>query len=196
MNKILALTILMSFTFCFSQIREKGTIELTPMIGYSSSNYSTEVKIDILIINAVGFGINADYYYSDRWSLRSSLLLHTMGGQYIIGGLKIDERLQYLTIPLNANWHFGSLRKWNLNFGFSLGVLTAAETYDINVKNMYNPILFGLNYGVGYKFLISDNFSILVDFQGIRGLTYVEKDPIFGLKSTYNIFNLGGVFKL
>lgn len=196
MNKYICLFLLLTNFFCYSQIREKKTVELIPYIGYSNSTYSTEIKTNIQNTIGVGFGVHADYYFSDRWSLRSSLMMQTIGGQYFIQSIKVEERLSYLTLPLNANWHFGSTRKWNLNFGMSYGILVAAKLNNQNVKHLYNTSMFGLNYGIGYKFQITEDFNILIEYQGTRGLTYIEKEKFLGIKSTYSNINLGAVFKL
>ncbi|MDP2159048.1 MAG: outer membrane beta-barrel protein, partial [Flavobacterium sp.] len=117
MKKIIYLSILLTGFFGFSQNREKGTIELAPIIGYSSANYyGDKIVNNNSTLNSFDFGINSDYYFNDNWSLRSGLLLQTMGSRYG----QLEDKIKYLTIPVNANWHFGSTRKWNLNFGPSI----------------------------------------------------------------------------
>lgn len=69
------------FSLSNAQIKDKGTIEITPKIGSSSfSEYnqgnSTESN------SAVSFGVTTDYYFNNRWSLRSGLIFDKMGGKY------------------------------------------------------------------------------------------------------------------
>jgi len=200
MKNFIFLTIFFTGFFGFSQNREKGTIELTPIVGYSSSNYYSSEDLSNSGINSVDFGVNADYYFNDRWSLRSGLLYQTMGSEYSgFDGNQIitfEDKIKYLTIPMNANWHFGRTRKWNLNFGPSLGFALSAETNGQDVKEVIETIQFGLNYGIGYKIEISDKFSILLDYQGMTGLSEVIKDIPIDVKNAYGVFNIGGVFKL
>ncbi len=192
MKKIICLSMLFSSIAMFAQNREKGTIEVTPIIGLSSANYYSNESLSNSAISSFDFGVNGDYYFNDRWSLRSGLLFQTMGSQYI----NFEDKLEYFTLPINANWHFGSTRKWNLNFGPSFGFLMSAKTNGIDVKDEANSFQLGLSYGIGYKIEISQKFSILIDFQGITGLTEVIKDTQIPIKNAYSTFNIGGVFKL
>lgn len=108
-----------------------------------------------------------------------------------------EEKLNYATFPVNANWHFGSTRKWNLNFGPSFGVLMSAKNNSgVNLKSLVNPTQIGLNYGIGYKIEVNQKFSILVDFQGMTGLSEIDKEGVFNIKNAASSFNVGGVFKL
>ncbi|MGX7666616.1 porin family protein [Flavobacterium pedocola] len=193
MKRIFCLGLLLSGLFGFSQQREKGAIELTPLIGYSSANYYGEDDLSNDPISSVNFGADADYFFNDRWSLRSGLLFQTMGSEVFNG---YEEKLTYLTIPVNANWHFGSTRKWNLNFGPSAGFLLSAKGNSEDIKDMVNSFQLGLNYGIGYKIEVSDKFSILIDYQGMTGLTEIAKESEFTIKNAYSSFNVGGVIKL
>lgn len=193
MKKAICLGLLLSGFLGFSQLRDKGAIELTPIIGYSSANYYGEENLTNDPISSVNLGVNGDYFFNNRWSLRSGLLFQTMGSEVVTG---YKEKLNYLTIPVNANWHFGSTRKWNLNFGPSAGFLLSAKGNGVDFKNEANSFQLGLNYGIGYKIEISEKFSILIDYQGMTGLTEVPKESNFTLKNMHSSFNLGGVIKL
>ena len=180
------------FAFANAQNREKGTVELIPQVGYLSANYYGE-NITNDPISSVSFGIGGDYFFNDRWSLRSGLLYQSMGTQFS----GYEEKLNYITLPVNVNWHFGSTRKWNLNFGPSIGFLMSAENNNgADLKDVVNSTQIGLNYGIGYKIEVNENFSILVDFQGMTGLSEIDKKGIFNLKNVASSFNVGGVFKL
>ena len=194
MKKIFfAVIAVMVFGFTNAQNREKGAIELIPQIGYSSANYYGESDLESNAISGVTFGVGADYFFNDRWSLRSGLHYQKMGAE---GSGGYEEKLNYLTLPVNANWHFGPTRKWNLNFGPSFSMLMSAENNFGDIKDSANSFQLGLAYGIGYKIEVNEKFSILVDFQGITGLTEVPKDSDFTLKNAYSSFNVGGVFKL
>lgn len=193
MKKVICLGLLLSGFLGFSQLREKGAIELTPLIGYGSANYYGEKNLSNDPISSVNLGVNGDYFFNDRWSLRSGLLFQTMGSEVIDG---YEEKLNYLTIPVNANWHFGSTRKWNLNFGPSAGFLLSAKGDGEDIKEFVNTFQLGLNVGIGYKIEISEKFSILIDYQALVGMTDVPKDSDFTLKNNYGAFNVGGVIKI
>lgn len=193
MKKIIVMSTLLLGLVSYAQLREKGTTELIPVIGSASSNYYGQSTISNEPLSSVNLGVQGDYFYSNRWSLRSGLLIQKMGSQF--GGF-FKEELNYITIPVNANWHFGSTRKWNLNFGPTFGLLTAANSNGVDIKSDLNGFQYGLQVGIGYKLQLSEKFSILLDYQSMSGLSKVSKDSQNQLKNSYGSFDLGAVFKL
>lgn len=194
MKKILVLSSLMLGFLSFAQLREKGTTELIPTIGSASSNYYG-TSIDMFYyspISSVNIGVKGDYFYSSRWSLRSGILLQKMGSRY----QGYSDELKYISVPVNANWHFGSTRKWNLNFGPTFEVLTSATSNGVDVKSEANGFQYGLQVGIGYKLQLTDKFSILLDYQSMSGLSKVSKNSQNEIKNSYGSFDLGAVFKL
>lgn len=180
-----------AFGLTNAQLRDKGDIEIIPQIGVISANYySGESGSGNSPITSASFGVGSNYFFNDRWSLLSGLIYQPMGTEF--SGYK--DELKYVTIPVNASWHFGSTRKWNLNFGPSIGFLTSAEANGVDIKSEVNSTQIGLNIGIGYKIEISDNFSLLIDYQSLTGLTETAK--IYSFKNTAGTFNLGGVIKL
>ncbi len=187
------MAVVLTATFANAQAREKGTIELIPYLGFSTSNYyGADTGSANSSLSAVAYGLAGDYFFNKTWSLRSGLLFQTMGTE--LPGLK--EKLNYLTIPVNANWHFGSTKKWNLNFGPSFGFLMSAKDNSQDIKDLANTTQIGLNYGIGYKIAVSDKISILIDYQGMTGLSDVSKDSSTNIKNAYGSFDVGCVFKL
>ncbi|MEY2692162.1 MAG: hypothetical protein RIT03_552 [Bacteroidota bacterium] len=193
MKKILVISSLLLSFLSYAQLREKGTTELIPVIGSASSNYYGQTNLSNEPLSSVNLGVQGDYFYSNRWSLRSGLLFQKMGSQF--GGF-FKEELNYISIPVNANWHFGSTRKWNLNFGPTFGLLTAANSNGVDIKSDLNGFQYGLQVGIGYKLQLSEKFSILLDYQSMSGLSKVSKDSQNQLKNSYGSFDLGAVFKL
>ena len=186
---------LCAFGFTNAQSRENGAIELVPQIGFSSANYYGDgIGSGNSALASVTFGVGTDYFFNNRWSLHSGLLFQTMGTE--ITNLNLKEKLDYVTIPVNASWHFGSTRKWNLNFGPSVSFLTSAKIGDIDVKDVVNSTQIGLSVGIGYKIEVSEKVSILIDYQSLSGLNNVSKDSNLTFKNTFGSFNVGGVFKL
>jgi len=191
---ILSVIALGAFTFANAQMREKGSIELAPQIGYGSANFYGEDNLDSSSLSSVTFGVGADYFFNDRWSIHSGLFSQTNGAEDNAG---VKLKLNYLTIPVNANWHFGSTRKWYLNFGPSLGFLTSAKADNVNVKEDIKSFQLNLGVGIGYKIEVSEKFSILIDYQGTSALTEVFKESEgFNIKNSFGAFNVGGVIKL
>jgi len=174
-----------------SQARDRGTFEVIPIIGFTSSNIygtygeSTSNRYDYQA------GVMGDYYFNDRWSIRSGLAYYSMGTQ----GAIFQTKLDYLNIPVNANWHFGSTRKWNLNFGLTPGFLLAAERQGEDLGDMFHSFHLASCLGIGYKLEITKNFSLLFDYQSLIGLTKIDKEPEYsGIRNSSSSFNLGAVF--
>ncbi|MFN8273620.1 MAG: porin family protein [Flavobacteriaceae bacterium] len=199
MKKYFCIGLLLCSLMGFSQ-NIKGTFEITPVIGVANSNYQSSQKTNTDPVTTVSFGSYADYYFNDSWSARSGLLYQTMGTQYRSGNF-YTEKLNYLTVPMDINWHFGAMRNWNLNVGFCLGFLSSATSNGEDVKKFINTTQYGLNYGIGYTFHINDHFGLLLDFQGMSGLSNVLKSSRNNISqptatNLYNSINVGGVFVL
>ena len=188
------------FTFIsyslFSQEREKGTFEITPKIGYISSFLNGDNVDEFESRGAIRFAVNVDYYFNDRWSLRSGINYDSMGFK-IFGN---ETPLDYINIPVNANWHFGSTRKWNLNFGITPGFLIKAEEEGVDLLNQNEDIVetfqLAVSYGIGYRLEITEKFGLLFDFQGIVGVTNVNAVNDLTRLNAGSSFNIGGVFAL
>jgi hypothetical protein len=130
----------------YSQIREKGTFEIMPKIGKSVSNYYVSGNSSSPL-SSINFGIIGDFYLNGRWSLNSGLLYQKMGGKTNLEEYDID----YLNIPVNANWHFGSTRKWNLNFGFAKSFKIGGKNPNILNSEIKNSQI-GITLGILCKF--------------------------------------------
>lgn len=199
MKKIVTLFLSVSAFLSFSQSRDKGTIELSPVIGYSQSMvyiFTSEP------VDGINIGSNVDYYFNENWSLRSGLFYQTMGSNevnFLIFSDKYSEKLKYLTIPLTINWHFGSNKNWYLNYGFAGGFLLDAKAKSedgiaIDTKDVTNSFQFGINAGMGYKLALTENIGLVFDVSQFIGLTDTNKEK--SRKNFYISFNIGGVFKL
>lgn len=203
-NVLFSLAALLTFGLTNAQVKEKGVIEITPKIGTSNFTEFNEDDSNSTNYNSgVEIGATIDYYFNDRWSLRSGLIANKMGGKYDFNNNSYEDKLNYLTIPINANWHFGSTRKWNLNFGLSPSFLTSAKVsenrYTANIpKNTIESFQLGFSFGIGYKIGITEKFGILIDAQWFNGLTNINKSIENNRKITNSgySFNLGGVIQL
>ncbi len=193
--KIFLLLILISVSsVALAQVRERGDIELAPNIGYATAFLNGDNVEGQSYQNGLQFGAVLDFFFNDRWSLRTGASYMQMGTRQFGNNLELN----YIFVPINANWHFGSTRKWNLNFGVSPSVLASAKVDGNDLNDFIQSFQLAFTYGIGYKIEVSDNFSILIDTQGILGLTNVVDESEEGFVNTNagSSINVGAVFKL
>jgi len=168
--------------------QQKSNIEfgLGAGVGYSfiyQENNNSEIK---LALNAGAF---ADYYFSDSWSLKVKAMYDQKGwsdgniyvtdedngNQATIRG--VDFRLNYITIPVTAEWHFGRTSNWYLNFGPYVGFLTSSTSsiYVPDLKDNYNTVDAGISFAVGVKIPISRHQKFFIESDGQSGVTNIFK---------------------
>ncbi len=204
MKKIIFTAAILISVLGYSQLGEKGTVELAPFLGVGFANYyGGDATSANKPITRATLGVNIDHYFNDRWSLRSGLIYQMFGTEIKSKGMiyiDVEENLKYITIPVNANWHFGSMRNWHLNFGPSFSFLTAAEStingITKNIKDDINSFQLGLNVGIGYTIEVTEKFGIGISYNETVGLTKVPKSTQFSFKNTQSAINLTAVFKL
>lgn len=203
---IIAAVIAVGFsTAAFAQ--DKGDVEFGVQFGYNASNVSdSDDSGDYL--SGFNFGVGGDYYFSDRWSLKVKALYDQKGFEQEAYNFDTDQtfvgkfRTTYLTIPVMANWHFGSKRNWYLNFGPYAGFLLKAEETNsgIDTKDAYNTTDFGLALGIGVKIPVTDRLKVFLEFDGQGGFSNIAKtedgDDVGTITNTRSSFNVGLNFML
>ncbi len=203
MKKLIVLIALSTYAFGFSQIREKGNVELSPFFGISKVNNKVNSALPPRgpAITRVRFGTNIDYYLHSNWSIRSGIIYDPMGGT---DNVQTRYELNYLNMPLNINFHFGRKRGFNLNAGVMAGIFLKGQAIEpfgevTEITEFVKPTQLGLSFGGGYKHQITEKLSLFLDFQMITETdNYIINVSGFDFKS-YNYgysINLGTVFKL
>ncbi len=195
-KKIITVKLLIAFSVIgFAQ--KNGDVEFGINLGLNSSNVTSEY-----LSSDTGTGVNlgfaADYFFSDSWSLKGKIIYDQKGwdnGLLYVGVNRYNTNynLNYLTIPVMANWHFGKKKNWNLNFGPYAGFLLSAEetAYNTNVKEFFNTNDFGLNIGIGVKFPLSNKLKLNIEYEAQSGFSDVFKDNnnkrIIGTRGALNV---------
>jgi hypothetical protein len=195
------------FAFVFFGIlsygQSAGDITLAPQVGLNISSFNYETSgVDYESKTGFTGGVIGEYYFNDTWSFRSGLVYDVLGAENELGGV---NSFDYLHVPLNANWHFGSDKNWYLNFGPAVGFLLDA-TFDPedgpeeDATEAFKNIDFGLSIGIGYKFEVNESLMLFVDFQGYNGLIDIididDEDIDVELSNIRTAFNVGAIFKL
>lgn len=201
MKKLFLSLTVFSFIFSLNAQSDKGDFTVAPQLGVNFATYYAGSS-DVTFNSRTGLtaGVIGEYYFSNRWSLRSGLIYDPMGVKDSGGNV---DKLNYLTIPLNANWHFGSNRNWYLNFGLGISLLLNAEgeLSDGSTFNLENAVPgndFGFLLGIGYKFDVSEDFQLFIDYQGYGGFVNIDEtnNLPYDVKNSRSAFNIGGIFKL
>lgn len=194
-------TIITIFAICLTNAQsDSGDFTLAPQLGLNLSNYSSSENLSNKIRVAFNAGVVGEYYFNDRWSLRTGLIYDSKGTRVEEFGEEFIDKLNYIAIPLHANWHFGSNRNWFLNFGPTLGVLVSAKAdipgEEIDIKDAINSFDIGLGLGIGYKFNIDENTEFFLQYQGYNGFISVNDDFPSNLNNATSAFNIGVIFSL
>lgn len=77
-KNILFVFLFFSVVSTFSQLRTKGTVEIAPFISYQISVLESTF-IYTSDRSSASFGAKIDYYFNDRWSLRTGFQYDQLG---------------------------------------------------------------------------------------------------------------------
>ncbi|WP_454490083.1 porin family protein [Arcticibacter tournemirensis] len=200
MSKFFA-TLLIVLSLCttvFSQT--KGETEFGFHVGYNAATVTSDDNItNSKYRSGFNAGVSVDYFFSDRWSIKGELTYDQKGwnnGYFDSGSgpVTTNYHLDYLTIPVMANWHFGRTRNWYLNFGPYVGVLlSASETArDTDIKSILSSTDFGLDAGIGVKIPVSEKTKFFIELNGQSGFTDLVKDNTgMTIRSSTSNINIG-----
>lgn len=168
-----------------AQVKEKGDTEYGITVGLNTA-YVTDGNSGENTDATTGFnaGVSGDFYFSNRWSLKVKVLYDQKGwgngfitndndGTEIDG---VDYKLNYISIPVLANWHFGRQRNWYLDFGPYVGILTSATADGQDFKDAFNSTDVGFRIDLGVKFPVSPTAKFFIEIGGQGGATNIFKD--------------------
>lgn len=201
MKKII-FTLLAMAGISAANAQSKGSIEFGLGTGLNLSTISSSDFYGNPDTN-VSFNFNgsAEYYFSDRWGIKAMLMYDRKGWDngYITDletgqAFETDINMNYLTIPVMANWHFGAKRNWYLNFGGYVGFLMSAKDteFEADLKDGYNTTDAGLALGIGVKIPVNNFIKIFIEYQEQAGFIDIFKDsngidPILNSRSAFNV---------
>ena len=151
------------------------------------------------------FGFNAaasaDYYFSEAWSMKVRVIYDQKGWDdgvlYDVetgDGFMTNFKLDYITIPVTASWHFAPKRNFYLHFGPYVGFLASAKDsrFDVDVKDNFNTTDFGLTVGIGVKIPLNEKFRLFFEYDAQAGLTDIFRENEFeAVTNGRNSLNVG-----
>jgi len=194
---IYTLTLLFITGLAYSQ--DTGEFEFGAGLGPSISNVtSPDGNISTNSLFSFNVSSSAEYYLSDRWGIKAKAIYDRKGwaDAFIDDAQGVrnttDFQLDYLTIPVMANWHFARSRRWYGNFGPYVGFLLNAEDSEmgLDLKEGFKSSDFGLATGIGHRFPLNDDLNLAVEFDSQSGLSnsFEESDvDIRNGRSSLNI---------
>ena len=194
---ILAAIILLGLSTVSAQ--KKGDIEFGLNIGYNNSSVSSDqTRSDTGSGYNVGGSI--DYYFSPAWSIKGKLIYDQKGWNNDLiedtnGNLyPTNINLNYMTIPIMANWHFGNKRNWYLDFGLYFGFLLNAEEtqFGTDITDSFTTNDFGLALGIGVKIPVSKKLKLFFELDGQGGFNDIFKENTYSaVMNSRSSFNFG-----
>ncbi|MFC4634589.1 porin family protein [Dokdonia ponticola] len=174
-------------SFFMANAQDKGEFEYGFFAGVNVSNISTLDNEDASS-SRVGLNVGAygEYYFSDRWSVRANLNYDQKGWKDTFTifdemdseSFKTNFALNYLTVPVLANWHFAKNRNWYLNVGPYAGFLLNAEVTEngLDISDGFNGTDFGLAFGIGVKIPINKENQIFIEYGAQSGFSDIFED--------------------
>ena len=187
-------------TAAFSQT--KGTTQFGIQVGYNASTVTASGYTNTDYRSGFNGGIVMDHYFSESWSFKAKALYDQKGWDngYVStpGGTTFTNiKVDYLSIPLMANWHFGGTKNWYLNFGPYVGILlNAKETAGgTDFKDYFNSTDIGVDLGIGVKFPVSNTTKFFIELNGAGGITdMVKNNTGSALRNQVSSVNIGFAF--
>lgn len=192
MKKVIVVSFILFSIISFGQKYKKGVVEYGVNLGYNMSSIGNNANDISEEGSGFNVGLAADYFFSDRWSIKGKLIYDQKGwdnGFIDISSFdpvnpvtryRTDFNLNYLTVPVMANWHFGKKRNFYLNFGPYVGFLLSADetTFNTNLQEFFNSTDFGISMGIGVKIPLSDKLKISFELEEQDGFSYVFKNDL------------------
>ncbi len=217
MKKLLLSAIIASLGLLNTNAQNTGEIQF----GIGGGINFSSITIDDDDIKTGGLSsfnahLSAEYYFDDRLGVKTKIIYDNKGWEgevpdpdSILETLKSDFSLTYITIPIMANWHFGSLqsraksfvtRPWYVSAGPYVAFLTKAEESEsgADFKETLKGFDFGAALNFGLRFEIADFTKLYVEYDGQYGFsdisagstTSAQNDNIpikNGLRSSVNL---------
>lgn len=187
----------MGFLSAYSQ--QKGDYEAGLNIGvnFSSASYPKDYINEgpkyhhrhprAKRLNISGFG---SYFFSSRWSIKAKLAYDQKGWDDYVQSpnkdilITSDYHLNYLTLPVVINWHFGRKRNWYVNYGPYIGFLLGSKDASFNTNSGNSPktIDNGSTFGMGLKIPVANRVKIFFEAEMQTG----NKDILKTIDGTFN----------
>jgi len=202
MKKILTTLCLFLCLYSFAQAQSRNKNEFGIGIGYSGAYLIANNSYESTDVTS-GFNValSVDHYFSRTWSLKVKAIYDQKGwaNGYVTNNNTnttvdgVDFKLNYITVPVMANVHFGRTKNWYLDFGPYIGFLTEAHAnyQNVDVTDMINSTDGGLALGIGVKIPLSHSTRFYIEYDGQSGVARVFKGSSDHAQNVRGSFNVG-----
>lgn len=207
MNKFLLFISLTFLGLYTVNAQRQGDFQMGLHAGLNLANVST-ADGQSNTSSRISFNVAAtgEYYFSESWGIKAKLIYDNKGWSDAFiedenfNRITTDFRLNYVTLPLLASWHFGSRKNWYLHFGPYAGFLVSATDSELNmdIKEVFSSTDFGISLGVGYKFEINRSTILFIEYDAQSGVTDVFNQNDVGqtIRNGRSSLNFGVLFYL
>ena len=187
MHKILITALIIAGFYTVSNAQDRaGKLDFGANVGLNvSGTIQNETVFAFTSLVRFNAAASLEYYFSDTWSFKGKLIFDQKGWstEYIseengtVTYPSLNYDLNYLTVPLMANWHFGKMRNWYLQFGPYVGFLLSDKDVPDNIvfKPIYKTIDVGLDLGIGIKIPVSKTVGLFFEADGQGGVINIFK---------------------
>lgn len=204
-KNILALTALLVFGLANAQTAKFGIKGGMNISDWAGDTEGLDVK------SKIGFNIGgfAEIKLSDKFAIQPELLYSSQGMRvddfetevdgvgFVTADMKFN--LSYINIPVMFKYY--AAEKFNIEAGPQIGFLTSAKlktkvegygSSDVDVKDNFESVDFGLNFGAGFDF--TEHFFANVRYN--LGLSNIAKtEPGEDAKINNSVFSLNVGYK-
>ena len=184
MKKILLLAVLTVLGFANVNAQEikfgiKGGLNFASISGDNTKGTD--------VVTSFNLGLLSEIPISKKFSFQPELMYSGQGYS-----LKDDTiALSYLNIPLMGKYYL--TKGLSVEAGPQVGFLLAAKNDKTNIKDSFNTVDFGVNFGLGYKLDNGLNFVArynlgLTDINNVESSSSKNKNSVFQLSVGYFFF--------
>jgi hypothetical protein len=201
MKKIITIICLTMGIYSLSNAQDKK-IEFGVGVGLNSASITNNAQYSVNpgSLWAPSFFLSADYYASSMFSVKLKAIYDSKGwgdGLYKANATTtvagVSYPFKYITLPLTANFHFGKDKNWYVMGGPYVGFLLSAENSynNADLKSSVSSTDAGIDAGIGFKFPVSKNLKLFIEYDGEWGFSNLLPNTTDGAQTKRSAFSVG-----
>ena len=153
--------------------------------GLNFASISGDNTNDFEPVTGFNFGVFAEIPISEKFSFQPELLYSGQGYSFNDNTIALN----YLNMPIMGKYYV--TKGLSIEAGPQIGFLLSAKNESIDVKDSFNTVDFGVNFGLGYKLDSGLNFGARYNL-GLSNInkedTFTNKNGVFQVSIGYSFF--------